>query len=816
MAVIGLEVSMQFGLSGANASSARRRSALLAGAAVVLAVCAPAAQAEYGEVNRWGGPDAVGAAKLGMFDGFTADPVDDTVYVVDRSSADTSTGTTTFRVRKFTGATGALEATGTFTATSPIVTGPPSVSSVAVDHAHRHLYVGLEWQNASGQAPVLQQIQVVGTDAPGGILSAPPDVADGTLLDTAPRFRGAGVITVDPSSGDVLATGIAATVLAPQVNRYRGVSVGASAPGEPNGTWTGATVSRAVFPSAISVARDGTVYLAIKAVAQNHTNTSVQTISPDLVTATPLMPTTTQSAQGTKYLSTSTATTSTSGGFGPRAYGTQLAVEPDGTLLASYTGGVPSLVGLTNADEPFNSENTNLSYGVRRFASNGEDLGIVTGGGSTAGARCRIDNLIASSSNTTPLSAYGFALGSNGKLFVPTWVIADSTVEIAVYGEGGTGCPTPVPTIAASTSEGAVAEGGSVPIGAEVTLDLAGSDLRGWPVLEVDWDLDGDTSNGSERDGFEVKERRPLLTVDPATPPPPMTQRRTWDSADTYTVRARILTSGGTATVTRQIRVAAAPLPPTAALTGPAIGTAGTAVTFDASGSRANPDGSIAALSYEWDFGDSAGAFTAGSARQSHTYAAAGTYSVRVRVTDTTNGRTAVSATRTIVVSRARDQDPVIRDQDPVIRDPDPTPSDVTPPAITIRGATAIGSNGAFALQFGCPATEASCSGTAELKTAAAVAAKAAAKKPARRSKRRVLTLGRVTFTAAGGRIATVTLKLSAAGRKLLARSKKLKVVLTVLTRDAAGNAATARKAFTLTVARARGRGRSRSRARKR
>jgi PKD repeat protein len=813
MAVTGLEVSMQFGSSGVRVSGARRRISVLAGVAVAFAGCASAAQADYGEVARWGGATAAGAARVGLIDGFTADPVDDSVYTVDKQSADTTTGVSTFRVRKFAGATGALEATGTFTATGAVVTAPPSISSVAVDHANRHLYIGLVWTSAGGQAAVLQQIQVLGTQAVGGVLSAPADVADGTLLNSAPRLRGAGVITVDAASGDVLASGVHATLLAPTINRYRGTAVGGASPGDPNGVWTGVTATRAVYPTAVSVAADGTVYLATKSAATAHISTSVRTISADLATETPLMPTAAQGPQGTKYLATSTANTNTQGAFGPRTLGTQFAATADGTLLGSYGGGITGILGLTVADEPFNAEVSNLSFGVRRFAADGEDLGIVAGGGSSAGAACRIDNVVAGSTTFTAQSAYGFALGSNGKLFVPTW-LPDNTVEIAVYGDGGSGCPAPAPSVAASTADGPLAVGARAPIGAEVTLDLSGSELRGWPVLEVDWDLDGDAHNGSERDGFETKLRRPTIDVDPAPAAPSLTVRRTWNAAGTYTVRARILTTGGAATISREIRVAAAPVPPTAALTGPAIGTAGTAVTFDASGSRPNPDGSAATLSYEWDFGDGGGAFAAGTARQTHTYAAAGTYAVRVRVTDASNGRTTVSATRTIVVKAADPRDPPRQDpprEDPPRQDPPriDSPADTTPPAVAVRAATAIGSNGALTLQIGCPAGEASCSGRAELKTAAAVAASAAAKRTAR-AKRRVLALGSASFTVAGGRTAAVTLKLSAAGRRLLARAKRLKVVLTVLARDAAGNRTTVRRTLTLTVARARARGRAR------
>jgi hypothetical protein len=71
---------------------------------------------------------------------------------------------------------------------------------------------------------------------------------------------------------------------------------------------------------------------------------------------------------------------------------------------------------------------------------------------------------------------------------------------------------------------------------------------------------------------------------------------------------------------------------------GPYQGVAGTAITFDASGSTDfdNQDGTVAndqALEYSWDFGDGSEA-TTGSPTVSHTYAEAGTYPVTLVVND--------------------------------------------------------------------------------------------------------------------------------------------------------------------------------------
>ncbi len=113
-----------------------------------------------------------------------------------------------------------------------------------------------------------------------------------------------------------------------------------------------------------------------------------------------------------------------------------------------------------------------------------------------------------------------------------------------------------------------------------------------------------------------------------------------YQSAGIYTVTLTITDYyGGTAITTQQIVVNS---PPTADFTfNPSAATAGQAVSFDASLSIDN-DGSIA--SYSWDFGDGA---TGTGQRPMHTYQSAGTYTVKMTVTDN-NGAT---RTKTILVA---------------------------------------------------------------------------------------------------------------------------------------------------------------------
>ncbi|MDO8188666.1 PKD domain-containing protein [Conexibacter sp. JD483] len=773
----------------------------------------------YGQVARWG---ATGTDRIGQAVGFAADPVDDSVYIVDQQSSNAAAGEATFRLRKFAGDTGVVEGSATFTARGPLTNSLPSIGGVAVDHGARHVYLTVTAQNTAEDFPALQQIKVFSTDVSGGTLSAPGDVADGNLLDTVPSLVWTAPIAVDPQTHDVLVAGLDGADYSMDVRRVAGVAAGGGQPGDAVADWN-VVDPNTPAPVSLAVAASGDVLLAWKVdpSVSLYDLVRVTRLSADLRTATPFLPTTAQGGQGI-IAGIPPDPDFSSGSYGAKVLGSALATAPDGSLLATTIGVWRPFTGVAIAD-PFAPSGTFQSaIGVRRLSAAGDDGGIV--GGGTASGSCSISRIAAATGS--PAGAFGIQLGSAGTFYAIS-TLADGTNEIVRFGPGGSGCPVPSASFAVRANGQTVPTDGTVPIGAETTLDLSGADLRGWDLLEVDWDVDGDSSNG-----FEVTDRRPLPSVDPTSPAPALTHRVTYNSARTVTVRARLLTTGGTREISREIRVAAAAIAPTASLSVPSFGTGGQAVTLDASGSRAQPDGSTATLRFEWKFGDG-GDWTVGTARQAHTYAnPAGNvnYTVQVRVTDTSSGLATLSATRTITIRPAAVQDPCVTNPSscqpppscantpslcpPPVRTcatdaslcPKP-PADTTAPALTFKATTAVPSTGLLSLQLGCPAAETSCSGSVEVKTASAVAASAAAKRKAR-ARRSILTLGRATFTATGGATANVKVKLSAAGKKLLARAKKLKVLVTVVTRDAAGNASTLRKTLTLTVARARARGR--------
>ncbi|HUC39482.1 MAG TPA: PKD domain-containing protein, partial [Gemmatimonadales bacterium] len=114
-------------------------------------------------------------------------------------------------------------------------------------------------------------------------------------------------------------------------------------------------------------------------------------------------------------------------------------------------------------------------------------------------------------------------------------------------------------------------------------------------------------------------------------------------AAGTYTVTLRVTDNQGAQSTTASQNVTVMPpnQPPTASFTRSCNGLT---CSFNSSGSS-DPDGSIA--SYSWNFGDGG---TSTAANPSHTYTAAGTYTVTLRVTDN-QGAQSTTASQTFTVS---------------------------------------------------------------------------------------------------------------------------------------------------------------------
>jgi DNA-binding beta-propeller fold protein YncE len=109
--------------------------------------------------------------------------------------------------------------------------------------------------------------------------------------------------------------------------------------------------------------------------------------------------------------------------------------------------------------------------------------------------------------------------------------------------------------------------------------------------------------------------------------------------------------------------------------------------------------------------------------------------------------------------------------------------------------------SGTISVKVSCPAGESRCTGTITLRTLTAISV--AGRNHSKKRKPAILTLAVGSFTAAGGHVKTVTLRLSANGRKLLARTRVLRARATVLAHNATGATHTARSIVTIRAVRA-------------
>ena len=173
--------------------------------------------------------------------------------------------------------------------------------------------------------------------------------------------------------------------------------------------------------------------------------------------------------------------------------------------------------------------------------------------------------------------------------------------------------------------------------GQTITLDGSGSYDSDGSISLYEWDIngDGDYNDAGDKTGQTVQ--------------------NTWTSAGTYTVNLRVTDNDG-ATDTDQATVTiSADVMPVADAGGPYSGTVGQAITLDGSGSTPG-DGTN---TYEWDI-DGDGIYgESGETGQTvqYTWAAAGTYTVYLRVTDSDGDQSSDAATVTISAGGSTEYD---------------------------------------------------------------------------------------------------------------------------------------------------------------
>jgi PKD repeat protein len=145
----------------------------------------------------------------------------------------------------------------------------------------------------------------------------------------------------------------------------------------------------------------------------------------------------------------------------------------------------------------------------------------------------------------------------------------------------------------------------SAAVGAPVTLDGSASRDPDGSIASYAWNF----GNGTSGSG--------------ATP------SATYTTAGSFTVTLTVTDNGGaTNQASTTVTVTPNTQPPVASAGGPYAGTVNVAISFNGAASR-DPDGSV--VSYLWNFGDGA---TASGVTSMHAYTVAGSYTVRLTVTD--------------------------------------------------------------------------------------------------------------------------------------------------------------------------------------
>jgi PKD repeat protein len=200
--------------------------------------------------------------------------------------------------------------------------------------------------------------------------------------------------------------------------------------------------------------------------------------------------------------------------------------------------------------------------------------------------------------------------------------------------------PTSVPVLdpPPATNLPPVANAGgpySAAVGAPVILDGSASRDPDGSIASYAWNF----GNGTSGSG--------------ATP------SATYATAGTFTVTLTVTDNGGaTSQANSTVTVTTNTQPPVANAGGPYTGTANVAISFNGAASR-DPDGSV--VSYLWNFGDGT---TASGVTAVHAYTAAGSYTVRLTVTDN-DGLTNSASTTAQVSDGSGLQPPVARPAGP-------------------------------------------------------------------------------------------------------------------------------------------------------
>jgi PKD repeat protein len=830
-----------------HARSRRTRAILtLASCAVVLAALAlpaltgTARAAEptgYGELTRFGETgDLSGQLDETRTKAIGVDPSDNSVYLLDEPKERTKKRRF-LRLQKYTESGGVytLKASVEFTDEAPEVEGvEPTVEGLAVDPTNKRVYLlavdarqkSLKHASTSPAGGLLvasslyafstvesgNKLEAAAGTKPGGILIGPAAAELAAQSETPGEAllqpRG---ITVDPATGEVIilahengGTEKEDNVKASSDHYVLQRITSAGALGTRYVDKTDAlkqegTVDRFPTPnSPVVVPTTGgkeRVYVGYAGLAE---------IPYDFTSTTPA-----------KILSNPSE--GIEGGIGTVLNGGGITAAPDGTIYGANTSGIKN-------EEPGGENRAGV------VAYSGEDASEIgwTGGAQlrASQAKCVISPLIFSLS---PL----VAAGSGGKLFalapefllrqvegepiiepvenpvgsgefeeveIPTFEPLSGPFFPAVveFGPGGSGCPTASATAPVAKVNNIEVKGEeAIKPGSEVVFS---SQVKQADALKVEWDFGDGSKETVSSDEFQSTLAKHKYTTEGTFT---VTEKISSDdlaSASQVVYKEGLLTTP-TITVTRTIIVGKHP--PKASFTAPGSVNVGQVASFESHSTDPNGAEGLP-LKYEWNFGD--GTTSTSGPSTTHSYGQAGTNTDPLKVTDNLIPPLSSSISQAITVNAATPSPPP---SSPPSGGGSPPPAGgggsagggtsggtggaggVLSYRVSLAGTTLqVGKGGAFVLKVTCGG-QSSCTGSAVLKTASAVSARAGKHKA-------ILTLASGSFAIAGGQTKVLNLHLSSAARGLLSRSHVLRAKATILARDASGTSHTTTLLVTL------------------
>jgi PKD repeat protein len=826
---------------------------------------------EYGEVTRFGGFDSSafnggsygGTPTPGRFldpTGFAVDPVDNTVYVVDRTSRDFH-NPTSWRIQQFS-PTGVLEGATMFTLPNNNFAAY-AIEGLAVDHRSGRLYALIVGSPpATDFVPVAQEVLAWSTKpVAGGLVAAtvvgggqlPPDPlaseavgSPGTvgglvsskaqLLAKNPPLYDPQGIAVDPLEvpGVDNPVAIEASDLANPpgntiVQQVATQPQGATTTGDLLLSWSGASVLGQLEgswgPLGISASPDGTLTVLLQASGATVTDVYVVKLKADLSEAMALdspanVPPGGDSDESPMFTDSPPFATpagvgvSDLGGAGPQVV--RLSAAVPGSTAGPYAGvvfsGQPAdyQVGPNVPPGPEYwipgeeiTENFEANIGVRLLESGRGEEAISDLRGRT------IVNTLGNGAKGGPCnigaSEAALAEGAGGTL----WIIdrgpksdkpeaSGQGREVIELAPGASQkpCPQPSGTFTMTPAAGAKKTG-------EETLEVP----AGTPVT---FSASSVNRQGGKPFAYEW-DLDGSTTGGPAhdgfdkvyemTAPkyyyPPSSITYTYTRTGEYKVRFRMRTDYGVYTPPHSGTVVV-----TKALAQPEANftamPAGQQVTFNASGSKPGV-GTI--VNYHWNWGD--GSEEDESAQTpvlAHTYAEPGSYQVTLTVTNSSY-QSVISAPQTVTVVAPAPVQPAASLSGPLYDIPAPfAPYPIPPGPRVDRAPTRLAPRARWA--GGTLSVALSCPAAKKLCVGtvnietAAVIVASKAGRGRHRASR--LLLAHVGFDIPGGHSRTVKARLSARGMALLKSSKRLKVLVTVSAHDSLGDPGATTLRFTL------------------